>query len=568
MNPSSHSRRGLANILFAGSVVVATTGLLAVPSQADQSGDRFVASTGDDASDCASPETACRTLSGALAKAEVGATVHVGPGSYPETSIVRVDATIDGAGADQTVLGPVSIWNRSTFVTIADAAIAGGNRSGGGGIENWGTLTLRDAVVRDNAAWAGEGYQAFGAGLFNLGTLTLQDTTVRDNTAVGIGTDERSGWGGGIYNGGTLTVTGSTISGNTAHVGAGLYNAGVATLSSSTVSGNAAKVDGGGIATTSSGRTSLAFVTVTDNLADSDENGTGDGGGVAAAGPTDARGSILAGNRDPGGQAPECTGGLKSDGHNAVGDAAGCDLTGDGGTDVTGVHARLGPLADNGGPTLTHAPLADSPAIDAAGTAGCPDADQRGVHRPQGQACDAGAVEVVTSPPGEGCTYSLWDDNSEPQLLEDPDRAPIELGVRFRADVDGYVTGVRFFKGPNNTGTHTGSLWSSDGQRLATGTFAEDTDAGWQELTFRAPVPIEAGTVLVASYHAPLGRYSVDEGYFDQGVRRAGPLEALSNHEDGGNGVYRYGEESSFPTETYRASNYWVDVRFVPASVA
>ncbi len=138
--------------------------------------------------------------------------------------------------------------------------------------------------------------------------------------------------------------------------------------------------------------------------------------------------------------------------------------------------------------------------------------------------------------------------------------------MRFRVEVDGYVTGIRFFKGPNNTGTHTGSLWSSDGERLATGTFADETESGWQDLTFAAPVPIEAGAIQVASYHAPLGRYSVDEGYFDQGSRRAGPLEALSNAEDGGNGLYRYGEGSGVPTETYGASNYWVDVRFVPAS--
>jgi hypothetical protein len=566
MEMRTYRRRTWSGVPLVGMVVLGMMGFVAVPSQAEPVGDRFVATTGDDASDCASPETACRTLAGALAKADPGATVRVSPGSYPETSIIRVDATIQGAGADATVLGPISIWNRAVTATIAEVAIAGGNRSGGGGIENSGTLTLRNSVVRDNAAWAGEGYQAFGAGVFNLGTLTLLDSTVRDNTAVGIGDDERSGWGGGVHNRGTLIVTGSTISGNKAHVGAGLYNAGVATLTTSTVSGNAAKVDGGGIATTSSGTTSLAFVTVTGNVSDSDENGTGDGGGIAAIGPTVASGSILGANRDPGDQAPDCAGVLESRGRNLVTDAAGCALTGGGDTDLTGVDANLGPLADNGGPTLTHAPLEGSPALDAAGADGCSDSDQRGVARPQGDACDVGAVEVVASPPVEECPCSLWDNAAEPLLLEDPDRVPVELGVRFRAEVDGYVTGIRFFKGPNNTGTHTGTLWSSDGHRLATGTFADDTGPGWQDLTFDEPVPIQAGDIHVASYHAPSGRYSVDENYFNQGPRQSGPLEALANTEDGGNGVYNYGEESRFPTNTFRASNYWVDVRFIPAS--
>lgn len=142
-----------------------------------------------------------------------GATVHVAAGSYAEESVVAVDATILGAGADETELGPLSIWDRDATVTIADVAIAGGYRTGGGGVSNSGTLTLRNVVVRDNTAWAGEGFQAFGAGVFNTGTLTLEDSTVRDNTAIGIGDDERSGWGGGIHNRGSLTVTGGTISG-------------------------------------------------------------------------------------------------------------------------------------------------------------------------------------------------------------------------------------------------------------------------------------------------------------------------------------------------------------------
>jgi hypothetical protein len=562
MSRSAGHRATLRAIVF--TLAMGIVGLPIALSQALEVEARYVATTGDDTSDCASAVTPCRTLAGALAKAAPGAIVEVGAGEYPETTVVRADVTVQGAGAGATVLGPVSIWNRAVTATLADVAVAGGARPGGGGVENWGTLTLRDVVVRDNRAWVGEGYQALGGGVLNFGTLTLVDSTVRDNHAVGSGGEERSGWGGGINNRGTLTVIRSTISGNTAHMGGGIYNAGVATIHSSTISSNTAKVDGGGIATTSSGHTTLAFVTITANASDSDSDGSGDGGGLSAAGPTASSGSIVAANTDQGGESPDCSGDLQSDGHNLLGSAAGCGLVGVPGTDLTGVDASLGPLADNGGPTLTHAPTPGSPAVDAAGTQGCFEADQRGVARPQGSECDVGAVEV-SSFLAIDCPCSLWDDSAEPELLEDPDREQVELGVRFETDVDGYVTAVRFFKGPGNSGTHTGSLWSSEGERLATGTFVEETAAGWQELTFPEPVPVRADTTYVASYHAPDGRYSVDEGYFADGPRRNGPLEAFADDESGGNGVYHYGE-SNFPTDTYRASNYWVDVRFVPST--
>ena len=66
----------------------------------------------------------------------------------------------------------------------------------------------------------------------------------------------------------------------------------------------------------------------------------------------------------------------------------------------------------------------------------------------------------------------------------------IELGVTFTADVAGTVTGIRFYKGPKNTGTHTGSLWNASGSRLATGTFSGETATGWQQVTFSGPVPV------------------------------------------------------------------------------
>src|SRR6185295_14071637 len=79
--------------------------------------------------------------------------------------------------------------------------------------------------------------------------------------------------------------------------------------------------------------------------------------------------------------------------------------------------------------------------------------------------------------------------------------APVELGVKFRSDVNGSITGIRFYKGPADTSVHTGSLWSSTGQLLATGTFTGKTATGWQQLNFSAPVAITANTTYTASYH-------------------------------------------------------------------
>lgn len=142
----------------------------------------------------------------------------------------------------------------------------------------------------------------------------------------------------------------------------------------------------------------------------------------------------------------------------------------------------------------------------------------------------------------------------------------MEVGVRFRADTDGFVTGVRFYKGTGNSGTHLGRLWTNTGTRLASATFTGETSTGWQQVTFSSPVAVTAGTTYVASYYAPVGRYSEDEGYLaTAGVDRV-PLHAPADAVGNPNGVYRYGSGGGFPTSTYRSTNYWVDVVFTPTT--
>jgi hypothetical protein len=159
-----------------------------------------------------------------------------------------------------------------------------------------------------------------------------------------------------------------------------------------------------------------------------------------------------------------------------------------------------------------------------------------------------------------GCT--IWPGSAGPAIAADPDNTAVELGVKFRSDVNGTITGIRFYKASTNTGTHTGRLWTAAGALLGTVTFSSETASGWQQATFATPVAITANTVYVASYHTAVGRYSVTEPFFaSAGVDRP-PLHALANGVAGGNGVYRYGAAGSFPNSTFNSSNYWVDVVF------
>ena len=169
---------------------------------------------------------------------------------------------------------------------------------------------------------------------------------------------------------------------------------------------------------------------------------------------------------------------------------------------------------------------------------------------------------ATVTAPGES-SYTIWPDTATPAILSDSDTSAVELGVKFQSSVDGFLTALRFYKAPANTGTHAGNLWTSSGTLLATVTFANETASGWQTQALPAPVPIAAGTTYVASYHTNVGRYSATLNYFASGVD-SGPLRALANGEDGPNGVYRYGASSAFPDQTWNAANYWVDVVFSP----
>jgi hypothetical protein len=141
----------------------------------------------------------------------------------------------------------------------------------------------------------------------------------------------------------------------------------------------------------------------------------------------------------------------------------------------------------------------------------------------------------------------------------------IELGIKFRSSVAGYVTGVRFYKVSTNLGTHIGELYSSNGTRLAQAEFSGETTSGWQTVSFSSPVAIAANTTYVAAYFSTDGIYTGVGNYFGSGPILNGPLSGLATGTDGPNGVYLYSANPAFPTSFCggcNGSNYWVDVVF------
>ncbi|ARQ62375.1 cadherin-like/VCBS repeat-containing protein (plasmid) [Rhizobium sp. Kim5] len=168
----------------------------------------------------------------------------------------------------------------------------------------------------------------------------------------------------------------------------------------------------------------------------------------------------------------------------------------------------------------------------------------------------AGRTVTVSAP-----NYTSLFGSATPAVVNTNDSSAVELGVKFQTSVAGTVTGIRFYKGDQDTGTHTGSLWSSTGTRLATLTFTNETTSGWQTAYFTSPVSLTAGQTYTASYHTNSGRYSTTTNYFTSNVT-SGPLTAPAS----GNGVYRYGNNSLFPTSTFQSTNYWVDVMFTTSA--
>jgi CSLREA domain-containing protein len=373
------------------------------------------------------------------------------------TGSTSAPTIVDGNGAalaDRVFDVSAAVTVSFTRLTIRNGTEPPGSLAGGGGVTNNGRATFTNTTISGNIAGTGGGGVSNGSGVG--ATSTFIDSTIIGNSAGGSGGGVRIGMGasssfidtaisgntsqvggGGVSNDGAATFTNtnitgngagtrggavfngspssaskftnSTISGNTAQAeGGGLFNSvgAGADLMNSTVSGNRANSSGGGL---QGGTATLSNVTITANVADLDANRTGDGGGVAAT-TLSVRNSIIAGNTDasppPAAVTPDCSATVNSQGYNFIGNDTGCTVAvGPGdkiGTGAAPIDPGLGLLANNGGPTPTHALLATSPArIGGSPTApggpgdACTARDQRGVPRPQGARCDVGAYEYA-----------------------------------------------------------------------------------------------------------------------------------------------------------------------------
>ena len=172
-------------------------------------------------------------------------------------------------------------------------------------------------------------------------------------------------------------------------------------------------------------------------------------------------------------------------------------------------------------------------------------------------------VTITVLPAGTKTTIFT---TQTPTQTTSNDGQSIELGVKFRSSVAGFITGVRFYKTTGNSGTHTGELYSSTGTRLAQAVFVNETATGWQTVSFSTPVAISANTTYIAAYFSSAGNYVGTANYFNAAVVNS-PLTGLASGTDGANGIYKYTTTPAFPNiSPGNKPNYWVDAVFSTSS--
>ena len=417
-------------------------------------------------------------------------------GDYDITDDVTIErlgegtVTIDGNELDRVF----SIAENKT-VSISDVTIANGRGAlgfedgmDGGGILNYGDLTLNRVVMHDNHG------RRFGGAVstYQGGDLHVSDSTFNDNDAVQEGgalwardvcnnsggtityvpatiTVDRSvirhnkaGHGGGLFVAGTTsTIRATEVSDNEAELGGGAWvNSGCfdhdVLFSNTTVSGNKATYNfagggGGGIFTAGNMALTIEDSTIANNAsnmraANFEDFATQSSGQVT---PHVVRRTLIAqGRRIAGGAAPDCDiySGQAYQSDHSLADDDSCKLGGTG--DKPGTPAGIGALGPNGGPSRTHALGSTSAAVDAGGT-GCPATDQRGpgFPRPLGNACDIGAFESTGSAAADDDGDGFENNSDNCPAVANPDQANADGDGQGDAcddddDGDGVVDGV------------------------------------------------------------------------------------------------------------------------------
>jgi predicted outer membrane repeat protein len=379
---------------------------------------------GDDGNNCKTKATACATIGHAISLAASGDTIQIAAATYQENLSIPFNLTLKGAKAATTKIDGTNSLNVFTVgagisLTLSNLTIEKGlGYTGGGGVDNSGTLTVNNSLFYLNTALTGgailntgiatiskttfsgnspyfSGHSASCGAIDNRSTMTITTSTFDTNYANNNFTS-----GGAICNGGTLTITASTFSnnssqGNNAGYGGAIFNyAGTLTVTNSTFSGNAATTSGGAIY--SQGGT----VQISNSTIGNNPENIGGGGALSNAGSSVLIQNSIVANSANGGN---CAGTITSDGYNLSSDST-CNFSSTG--DLNNKNPKLGLLHKNGGPTETLALQKGSPALDAGNPAGCRDfsgnllkTDQRGLPRPGGgepTGCDMGAYESQT----------------------------------------------------------------------------------------------------------------------------------------------------------------------------
>ncbi len=339
----------------------------------------YVSTTGNDANVCSSKSTPCATIQQALTLASNGDVIQVAEGVYTSAMAdegiwVKKDVNIFGG------------WDADTFTTqVGYSTIDGQNKHPALLIDHSRLVEIENFIITNgynyNNFYSGIWY---GGGINNNGTLQLKNTILRDNLS--------KTYGGGINNNGSLTLINSSIINNHSYMsGGGIYNHnGSIVIANSTISGNNANNTGGGISM-DGGSMTTNFTTISLNHAPA-------GGGIIQySGIVQIQNTILAGNTatDPAGNTPpdagpDCSGAISSNGHNIIKDLAGCSMSLLGNDQNT--DPQLGLFVASRG---YHPLYSSSPAIDGGDSTCAGMVDRRNLSRPQGATCDIGSYEYT-----------------------------------------------------------------------------------------------------------------------------------------------------------------------------